>query len=186
MITRSEDFCYPTDKYILLGKITKAHGLRGEVKIFSFSGQPENFHGYKEVLLVSSEGNISSPYVVEKFRVQGKTVVVQLASVTSRELAEKTEGQGVLVAKSLLPDTATDEYYWYQYEGKRVLDVNGQKIGRVASLFNNGAQDIMIVKSGKAEFLIPITKDIVVRETDEEVVVNPPPGLLDLTNESGE
>lgn len=182
----TEDYSYPTDKYVLLGKVAKAHGLRGEVKIFSFSGQPENFCGYKEVILVNSSGNLSPAFTVEKFRVQGKTVIVRLASVNSRDKAEEIEGMGVLLAKNLLPDTTEDEFYWYEYEGKLVSDQNGRTIGRVQSLFNNGAQDIMVVKSAKGEFLIPVTKSIIVRETTEELIVNPPPGLLDLNNESGD
>ena len=179
-----KDFSYPEDKYVLLGKISKAHGLRGEVKIFSFSGQPENFSGYKEIVLVDLTGNLSSPFTVEKYRIQGKTAIVQLASVISRNSAEELEGKGVLLAKNLLPDAVDGEYYWYQYEGKLVLDQNGRIIGRVESLFSNGAQDIMVVKSGEAEILIPITKSIVVRETAEKLIVNPPPGLLDLSNDS--
>lgn len=181
-----KDFSYPADQYVLLGKVAKAHGLRGEVKIFSFSGQPENFCGYKEIVLVDLHGTLSSPLSVEKFRVQGKNAIVQLASVNSRNRAEEIEGRGVLLSKNLLPDTTDGEYYWYQYEGKLVLDQEGRKIGRVESLFSNGAQDIMIVKSGEEEILIPITKSIIVRETAEELIVNPPPGLLDLTNASGD
>ncbi len=179
-----QDFSYPADKYVLLGKVAKAHGLRGEVKIFSFSGQPENFCEYREIVLVDLAGNLSSPLAVEKFRVQGRIAIVQLASVNSRNRAEEIEGRGVLLAKNLLPETAEGEYYWYQYEGKLVLDQSGQTIGRVESLFSNGAQDIMIVKSGEAEILIPITKDIIVRETANKLIVNPPPGLLNLANDS--
>ena len=182
----ADDYNYPSDKYLLLGKVTKAHGLRGEVKIFSFSGQPENFKGYKEVSLVDSTGKLSSALAVEKFRVQGKTVIVQLATVKSRDQAEKIEGMGVLLSKNLLPQTAEDEFYWYQYEGKMVSDQDGRTIGRVESLFNNGAQDIMVVKAGKKEILIPVTKTIIVSETAEELIINPPPGLLDLNNESGD
>jgi 16S rRNA processing protein RimM len=179
----AKDFSYPADKYVLLGKVAKAHGLRGEVKIFSFSGQPENFSGYKEIVLVDTSGNLSSSLAVEKFRAHGKTAIVQLASINSRDRAEEIEGRGVLLAKNLLPDTADGEYYWYQYEGKLVLDQSGQTIGRVESLFSNGAQDIMVVKSGDKEILIPVTKSIIVGETAEELIINPPPGLLDLTNE---
>ncbi len=182
----AKDFSYPADEYVLLGKIAKAQGLRGEVKIFSFSGQPENFCGYKEIVLVDSSGKLSPPLAVLKFRVQGKFAIVQLASVDSRNLAEEIESRGVLLAKSLLPDTADGEYYWYQYEGKLVIDQNGHTIGRVESLFSNGAQDIMIVKSGEEEILIPITKSIIVQETAEELIVDLPPGLLDITNEAGE
>ena len=180
------DFNYPIDQYVLLGKVTKSHGLKGEVKIFSFSGQPENFSEYKEVSLVDSTGQLSSALKVEKFRIQGKTVIVQLATVKSRDQAEKVEGMGVLIAKNLLPETAEDEFYWYQYEGKLVSDISGQAIGRVESLFNNGAQDVMVVKSGNVELLIPITKSIIVGETAEELIVNPPPGLLELQNDSGD
>ncbi len=179
----TEIFSYPSDKYVLLGKVTRAHGLGGDVKIFSFSGQPENFSGYKKVVLVDTAGNLSRPLVVEKFRTQGKTVVVRLASINNRELAEKIEGQGVLLAKSLLPETGEGEYYWYQYEGKLVVDQSGLTIGRITSLFNNGAQDILVVQSGNREILIPVTKSIIVKETNEQLIVNPPPGLLDLGDE---
>ncbi|NOR26564.1 MAG: 16S rRNA processing protein RimM [Desulforhopalus sp.] len=182
----ADDYSYPTDKYVLLGKVAKAHGLRGEVKIFSFSGQPENFCGYKEVILVNTTGNLSSAFAIEKFRVQGRTVIVKLDRVDSRGQAEEIEGMGVLLAKDLLPDTAEDEFYWYQYEGKLVFDQSGRSIGRVESLFNNGAQDIIVVKSGTEEILIPVTKSIIVKETAEELIVNPPPGLLDLKNEAGD
>jgi 16S rRNA processing protein RimM len=182
----ADDYNYPTDKYVLLGKVTKAHGLRGEVKIFSFSGQPENFKGYKEISLINYAGKLSTALAVEKFRVQGKTVIAQLATVKSRDRAEEIEGMGVLLAKELLPDSAKNEYYWYQYEGKKVFDQSGHTIGIVESLFNNGAQDIMVIKSGKEEILIPVTKSIIVSETAEQLIVNPPPGLLDLNNESGD
>ncbi len=179
----TEIFPYPADKYVLLGKVTKVHGLRGEVKIFSFSGQPENFSGYKEIILADNSGNLSAALAVERFRIQGKTVIVQLASIKNREPAEAIVGKNVLLAKDLLPETDEDEYYWYQYEGKLVVDQSGQTIGRVASLFNNGAQDIMVVESGEKEILIPVTKNIIVDENDEQLIIDPPSGLLDLTDE---
>lgn len=182
----AENYSYPAGEYVLLGKVAKAHGLRGEVKIFSFSGQPENFHGYKEIVLVDTSGKLSVPRAIENVRIQGRTAIAKLASVNSRERAEEIEGMGVLLAKNLLPETAEDEFYWYKYEGKLVLDLSGQVIGRVESLFSNGAQDVLVVKSGKEEILIPVTKSIIVRETAEGLIVNPPPGLLDLTNESGD
>ncbi len=182
----TEEYPYPTDEYVLLGKITKAQGLRGEVKIFAFSGQPENFQGYSALVLVNRCGTRSVPLVVENLRIQGKTVIVKLVSITNRNQAEAIEGMGVLLAKDLLPELAGDEYYWHRYEGKLVKDLRDRNIGRVKSLFSNGAQDILVVKSGQAEILIPITKSIVVSETDEELIVDPPPGLLELFDETGD
>lgn len=180
----AEDFSYPTDRYILLGKVTKAHGLQGEVKILCYSGQPENFHGYGEVVLVNGAANLSPALAVEHIRIQGKTVIARLATIASRSMAEEIEGSGVLLAKDQLPDTTEGEYYWYQYQGKLVLDQGGRLIGRVNKLFNNGAQDVLVVSSGQEEILIPVTREIVVKETAEALIVDPPPGLLDLTESS--
>lgn len=180
------NYSYPVDEYVLLGKITQAHGLRGEVKVFSFSGQPENFSEYKEIVLVDNSGRLSIPMGVESLRIQGKTAVVKLTSINNREQAEEIQGKGVLFSKKLLPETAEGEYYWYRYEGKLVVDLNGAMIGKVKSLFHNGAQDVLVVQSGHEEILIPVTKSIIVGETAEELIVDLPPGLLDLTNESGD
>lgn len=180
----AEDFDYPTDQYVLLGKIAKVHGLKGEVKIYSYSGQAKNFCGYKELVLVDSAGCLTLPFEVLKVRVQGKMAITQLSSITHRNRAAEIVGHGVLVKKNRLPDTAEDEYYWYQYEGKLIQDLAGQTIGRVESLFNNGAQDILVVKSGAGEILIPVTKSIIVQETADALIVDPPAGLLDLVHEA--
>lgn len=176
----AEDFDFPTDQYVLLGKIVKVHGLRGEVKIYSYSGQPKNFHGYKELVLVDSTGGLTLPLDVLKVRVQGKIAILQLATVDCRNRAEETVGYGVLIKKDRLPAPDEDEYYWHQYEGKLIEDLAGETIGRVVSLFNNGAQDILVVRSGAGEILIPVTKNIVVQETADALIVDPPSGLLDL------
>jgi len=174
------DYSYPESDYLLVGKITKAHGLRGEVKIFPYSEEPENIVRYKELFLVDRNGTLSLALKVVKSRVQGKTAVVQFATVDNRTLAENIEGQGVLLACNDLPDTSDDEYYWHQYQGKLVEDLEGKSIGKVEYLFSNGAQDVLVVKGDRGEILIPVTKGIVVKESGGTLVINPPPGLLEL------
>lgn len=181
----TEDYSFPPEDFILLGKVAKAHGLRGEVKIFPFSGMPENFAEYQEFIFVDRSGNLSPVIKVESSRAQGKTAVVKLASVTTRNQAEELEGLGVLLSIDHLPEASADEYYWHQYEGKLVVDESGKTIGKVSHLFNNGAQDILVIEDGKDEFLIPVTKDIVIDETRDKLIVKPPPGLLELYSESG-
>jgi 16S rRNA processing protein RimM len=179
------DYLFPADEYLLLGKVAKAHGLNGDLKIFLYSEQPENAVVYSELLLIDRDGAISSPLVVMKSRVQGKAMIIRLASIATRTQAEQVEGHGVLLARKHLPATGKDEYYWHQYQEKLVVDLAGQVIGRVERLFNNGAQDILVIKAGKEEILIPITKSILVGETAENLIVNPPPGLLELNADSG-
>lgn len=176
----TEEFDYPAGEFLLLGKIVKAHGLRGEVKMFLHSGQPENLQDYKELILVDRSGELLGPLTVQKSRNQGKFAVVQFASVTSRSQAESIEGSGVLLAKQDLPDIGENEYYWHQYLGKTVIDLTGRVLGRIEHIFPNGAQDVLVIRSADREILIPVTKEIIVGETAGELTVDPPPGLVDL------
>jgi 16S rRNA processing protein RimM len=180
----AEDYRYPADRYLLLGKITKAQGLRGEVKIFLYSGQPENLADYPELVLVDISGKLSAPLAILKSRAQGKAAIVQLATVSTRTAAEGIDGRGVLLDKKYLPAIGDHEFYWHQYQGKLVVDVNGRLIGRVDRLFTNGAQDVLVIETGKEEILVPVTKSIVVGETAEKLIIEPPPGLMELNADS--
>lgn len=176
----AEEFDYPADEYLLLGKIAKAHGLRGEVRMFLHSGQPENLQDYKELVLIDRYGGLLGPLTIQKCRKQGKFAIVQLASVTNRSEAEAVEGRGVLLAKRDLPEIGEDEYYWHQYLGKTVLDLTGRMLGKIENIFPNGAQDVLVIKAADREILIPVTKSIIVGETAGELTIDPPPGLVDL------
>lgn len=171
---------YPKDKYLLVGKTTKPHGLRGEIKIYCFSGQPENFLEYKELTLLDHKNRLIGPVEVTKSRVQGKTAVVSFATIADRTAAEQIEGFEVLLLKEQLPKTKPGEYYWHQYQGKKLVDKNGSHIGTVKDLFNGGAQDILVIDTGSDEALIPVIKDIIVEEDGDTLVVDLPPGLLEI------
>ena len=81
-----------TGEYVLLGKVTKPHGIRGEVKIFPFSGQPENFLEYEEIILAPEGSEKRVPYRIIKARVQGKQALVQLEGCSTRTDAESLVG----------------------------------------------------------------------------------------------
>jgi 16S rRNA processing protein RimM len=180
----TSDFVFPSDKYLLLGKVAKAHGLHGELKIFLYSGQPENISGYVELFLISKANVVSSPLAIMKSRIQGKAVIIQLATIGNRTQAEMVEDYGVLLERKHLAVVGENEYYWHQYQDKLVVDLDGNAIGRVEYLFTNGAQDILVIKAGKEEILIPITKDILMSETAGTLIVNPPPGLIEINAHS--
>lgn len=177
-----EDYQYPADEFLLLGRITRAHGLRGEVKVFLHSGQPENIRSYGHLFLIDRHGELSGPWPVLRSRNQGKLAIVQLASLTCRDQAEAMEGRGVLLAKADLPEIPADEYYWHQYIGKEAVDVAGRILGKVEHIFRNGLQDVLVLRKlgSDEEILVPMTKEIIVGETAGKLIVDPPPGLLEL------
>jgi len=173
-------FLFPEEEYVLLGKVAKPHGLKGEVKIHAFSDDPHSMLGYQKILLVDQKGKLSPELKVEKSRLQGKAVVYKIESVKDRNDAESIHGMGILIYKEDLQNIEEDEYYWHQFYQLPVHTEDGKYLGIVDSIFSNGAQDIMVIKDGDNEFLIPILSDIIKEHTENGVVITPPPGLLEI------
>ncbi len=176
----TDDFDFPQDSFVLVGEVAKAHGLRGEIKIFAYSDEAETLLHYPKVLLIEQSGELSTPLNVEKSRIQGKAVIMKLESIDDRNGAEALQGMGILVDKEDLQEIGTEEYYWFEFYGLPVFTDQGKKLGKITSVFSNGAQDIMVVEQGKNEFLIPILDAVIKEHTSEKVVITPPPGLLEL------
>jgi 16S rRNA processing protein RimM len=169
---------------VLIGEIVKPHGVRGEVKAYLYSEQPGNIKEYDAVVLQSKPDARTETFDIIRSREQGKTAILQLDGIVSREHAESLQGFRVLVYKEDFPALETGEYYWHQLEGLLVITETGKELGRVARLFNNGAQDVMVVAGSGNEFMIPLKGDIV-REIDTQagkVVVSPPQGLLEINS----
>jgi len=182
----TDDFVFPHEEFILVGKVVKPHGLRGEVKIFAYSDDVETLQHYATFILVDKQGQLSPSLHVEKARIQGKTVVLKLRSINDRNSAEALQGMGVLVAKENLLEVDEGEYYWFQLYDLPVFTEDGVELGTITSVFSNGAQDIMVVQRGKDEFLIPVLESIIKEQTEKKVVISPPPGLLEINTRAGE
>lgn len=178
-----QSYSYPEDRYILVGTVTKPQGLHGEVCIYAHSGQPENFTAYKKLFLVDKKGELSPELTVTKFRFQKGKVIIRFDRVSDRTHAEHLAGMGVLVARENLPELAENEFYWHQIIGKNVHTVTGEKIGILRSVFSNGAQDVMVITNGDEEYLVPLVQGVFVEQRNNSVVIDPPPGLLDINSD---
>jgi 16S rRNA processing protein RimM len=174
-------FSFPTDRYLLIGKVGKPQGLHGEVRMYPISGRPQEVCSCKHLILVSTEGGLSPALPVTTCRVQGKAAIIGFESVTDRNQADEMKGMGVLLDKADLPK-GNESAYWYQFVGLPVKTKEGRELGRLEMIFSNGAQDIMVVRGSGHEYLIPIVASIIVRRTDDEIVVAPPPGLLEINS----
>jgi 16S rRNA processing protein RimM len=169
-----------TGKFILLGKVAKPHGIHGEVKIYPYSGQPENFTAYSRIFIAGGSSNELAPYAIEKSRVQGKLALLKLADCSSRQAAEDLVGKEIWLQREDLPELVDSEYYWLDLEGKMAVTEDGRKLGEVTAIFATGAHDVMSVSGSDGEYLIPVLERFIVRIDEFEVVLNVPPGLLDI------
>ena len=183
-----------SEQFVLVGKITKAHGIKGELKVFAFSGDPADFGSLKNVLLRPSGRNTPGQAVhylpatatelpITSFREQGKMALLVLKGITDRTQAETLAGLEVWTREEYLPELADDEFYWHEMVGLKVLLERGQEIGTVKGLLATGGHDILVIvnKYGR-EYLIPAQNEFIV-EVDYQagtLTIAPPPGLLEM------
>jgi 16S rRNA processing protein RimM len=171
-----------TPEYVLLGKVSKPHGIRGEVKIYPYSGQPEQFVASYERLYLQCDDQteLLSRYTVERARVQGKQVLVALAECRDRNKAEALAGCQVYVAREDLPPLDEQEYYLHELIDKQLVDPDGRDLGTGKRIMVAGAQDQLVVEQEGREYLVPIVSAFIVGIEKDRVVLDLPPGLVEL------
>lgn len=169
----SESDAIPADgDFIVIGKITGVFGVRGGLKVYSYTEPYDNILSYSP-WYVSTAGTWVK-HVVRDGHAKGKGVVAFLSDCTDRDTAAVLVHGEVAVRRSQLPPTEAGEYYWSDLIGLRVVTVNSVELGQVIQLFETGANDVLVVQ-GERERMIPYLPRQVVREVNVvrgEIVVD--------------
>ena len=148
---------------LVLGRISGLYGVRGWVKVHSYTEPREAILKYGSWLL--EQDGVWRETSVAEGRKQGKTVVARLDAVTDRDMATAFVGMTIGVARSDLPETDSGEYYWTDLEGLQVIHRDGRILGKVAYLLATGANDVLVIQ-GDQEVLVPFVKDEVIKGVD--------------------
>ena len=151
------------DKPVVLGRISGLFGVKGWVKIHSYTDPREAILDYSD-WLVGKEDDWKPAELAEGKR-HGKTVIARLAGIDDRDAATEHVNALVGVPRGKMPATAKGEYYWSDLEGLRVVHKDGRLLGKVAHLLETGANDVLVVR-GDREVLIPYIKDEVIEDVD--------------------
>jgi 16S rRNA processing protein RimM len=144
------------DKRILIGRILAAHGLKGEVKIKSFTETPLDVASFGAVL--ASDGR---KFVLQNERMQGETVLASIKGILDRNSAESLRGLDLYVDRAVLPETDADEFYHADLIDLPVTDARGAEVGRVLAFHDFGGGEVMEVKRGPASVFVPFTLKMV-------------------------
>jgi len=171
---------FPADAFRLVGKVTKAHGLKGELKVAPQSCAPEQFRQFSRVALVATDGRMTTLLDVVGVRSQHQLVILKLATIDTRNEAELTAGMGVLAPADQVV-RSDDPLAPHSLIGLRVRRIGEDEIiGTVVDSFDNGAHQVLIIQSGHRELLVPLVADIITGVAADGIVIDPPPGLLEL------
>ena len=151
-------------KSLLLGRIHGAFGVRGELKLESFTDPVRGILRYQPWTLRRPDGSENSIEGATG-RETPKGLVATLPGIEDRDAAEALRGAELWVPRSVLPPPAPGEYYWVDLEGLRVVNVEGVDFGTVSHLLSTGANDVLVAR-GDRERLIPFLEPDYIRSVD--------------------
>ena len=152
-----------TTQPVVLGRITGLFGVKGWVKVYSYTDPREAGLNYRRWLLSERDGWREA--TVAEGQRHGKTIIARIDGCVDRDEATELIGTEIAVPREELPETQTGQFYWSDLEGLRVVHRDGTELGRVAYLLETGANDVMVVHGDK-ERLIPFVMDEVILGVD--------------------
>lgn len=157
---------------VLLGVIGRPHGVRGHVRVQSFTGRPEAIAAY---------GPLADEAGTRSFRLEivrpGELPVVRIEGVTDRDAAARLTGTRLYVDRAALPPPGEDEFYLADLVGCAAVDRAGHALGTVAAVHDHGAGAFLeIVRNAGAALLVPFTRAAVpeIDAAARRLVVSPP------------
>lgn len=163
---------------VCVGAIAGAFGVRGEVRLKSFTAVPEDIAAYAP--LETEDGARS--FSVKITRQIKNGLAARLSGITNKEAADALRGTQLFVPRNRLPSLPDDEFYHADLIGLQVTDTGGTPLGKVLAVHNNGADDLLELRAPgqKQTVLLPFTKAIVptVDLARGRIVADPPEGLF--------
>lgn len=164
-----------SEKTILMGKIGAAHGIKGEVRITTFTGDPEAIASYGPL----DTDRAGLTVTIETARLNKNVLVARLKGIRDRNEAEKLNGVSLFIDRDRLPEPDDeDDFYHADLIGLDARLESGVSIGAVSALLNYGAGDLIEVRDPRSgdTFLYPFTKAVVptIKIADGFLVIAPP------------
>lgn len=165
-------------QYLIIGRVLKPWGVRGEVKIEILTEFPERFASLRTVYL----GDDAKPFLVDGTRLLGggNAALLKFKGIDRPEDAEALRDQLVQVALEDAVKLPTGKHYLYQIIGLRVVTIDGEALGEITDVLDTGANDVYVVHDDQREVLIPAIEEVVKKIDLErgEVVIKLMEGLI--------
>lgn len=157
------------DDLIVVGKFGSSYGIRGWLKVISFTDNSESIFDYKPWMIKVKGEWIE--FSVESWK-RHKGLVCKLEGLDVREDAQAFTNAEIAVSAAVLPELSEEEFYWRELFGMQVFTTKGYGLGEVVDLLETGSNDVLVVKAnlkdafGKKERLIPFLDEQVIKSVD--------------------
>ncbi len=176
-------------RFLVVGRITRPHGVGGQVRVKIHSDWPDRFYHLGQVFVglgTPSEGSAPDEEQnqlmrVERVRLNQGFAILKLGGCDSRDQAEALRGHYLQIPIEEAIPLADGEFFLYQLIGLRVVTDEGEKLGELTEILETGANDVFVIRGTEGELLIPDLPEVI-REIDLEsgqMLVQLPAGLRD-------
>ena len=142
---------------VCLGVIVGAHGIRGEVKVRSFTEHADDIDSYGAL----SDKSGQKSFIIKVVGRSKDDLRIKIEGCNDRNHAEALRGTELYVERSVLPETEDEEFYQADLIGLEAKTESGEVFGKVVAFYNFGAGDIVEIKAGQKLEMLPFNKDFV-------------------------
>ncbi|OCG06563.1 ribosome maturation factor RimM [Gilliamella sp. wkB178] len=159
-----------TENLIVVGKLGSSYGIRGWLRIFSFTEIPDSIFDYTPWYI--QRAGKWQEVIVESFKPHNQDMIVKLAGIDDRDQANTLTNVEVYVDAQKLPQLNDGDFYWKDLIGCQVKTINGYNLGQVTDLMETGSNDVLVVKAnlkdafGATERLIPFVEEQFIKQVD--------------------
>ena len=169
------------NELVAVGKIIGTHGIKGLLKVYSYSGNIKSLQSAETALLKGKDGTIRE-YAVKSVSAHAGGFILGLDGFSDINQALFLTGSELCIKRSQLPVPDEDEYYWRDLIGLAVHTNQGVELGILVDIFETGSSDIYVVRGGSKEYLIPAIADVIahIDVLGKKMIITPLDGLLDL------
>lgn len=151
------------DSMVILGSLGKTYGVKGWLKVNSYTDPLENLLQYQPLHLFLEDK--WQDVEIEAIKAHGTLIIAKLVGCDTPEDARLYTGLKMGVSRDKLPQLAEGEYYWSDLQGLEVKTMGGAILGHVDYLFATGSNDVLVVK-GEKERLVPFIREQVIKQVD--------------------
>jgi 16S rRNA processing protein RimM len=159
-----------TQDHVIVGKLGASYGIKGWLKVFSYTEDAESIFAYQP-WLIKVKGEWKAVHV-EAWKRHGQGIVAKLEGLNVREDAQMLTNAEVAVLAEQLPALSDEEFYWRELFGMTVVTTDGYDLGKVTDILETGSNDVLVVKAnlkdafGQKERLIPFLDEQVIKSID--------------------
>lgn len=147
-----------------IGKIVGPHGVKGNIKVYSYAESLSVFDPGSSILVINAKGS-EKTYKIKWVKPHSRGILLSLKGIESRGSAETLVGSELFIEQANLPELEDGSYYWLDIIGLSVFTTDEQYLGKVESIIYTGSNDVFVVKDSNKEHdnetLIPALESVI-------------------------